>query len=81
MCSGNEKRRHILIMINVHPKGRLGNQMFQYCLARIISDKLDYATDMNLPLDNSIISSVKAIKSPVEQLKRHECDFNVLLTK
>lgn len=36
-------------MIRVHPKGRLGNLMFQYALSRIIGTKLGCATDMDLP--------------------------------
>ena len=66
-------------MINTHPKGRLGNQMFQYCLARIISDKLDYAIDMNLPFDNAKMLKGKIVKAPVEQLSGHEIDLKGIL--
>jgi hypothetical protein len=67
-------------MINIHPKGRLGNQMFQYCLARIISEQLDYATDMELPFKNAKILKGKIVKSPVEQLNGHEIDLKGVLS-
>ena len=67
-------------MINIHPKGRLGNQMFQYCLARIIAEQLDYATDMELPFENAKILKGKIVKAPVEQLVGHEIDLKGILS-
>jgi len=66
-------------MINVRPKGRLGNLMFQYCLSRIISEVTGYATDMELPFKNCKMLKGKIINTPVEKLIGHEIDLKKVL--
>lgn len=66
-------------MINIHPKGRLGNQMFQYCLARILAERLGYATDMDLPFNNAKKSKGRIIKTPVERLSGHKINLKQIL--
>lgn len=66
-------------MINIHPKGRLGNLMFQYALSRIIAEDKDYATDMELPFENAKILSGKHVSKPVEKLTGHDVGLKGLL--
>lgn len=53
--------------------------MFQYCLARIIAEQKDYATDMELPFKNAKVSRGKVIKSPVEKLTGHKINLKGIL--
>lgn len=66
-------------MINIHPKGRLGNLMFQYALGRIIAEHKDYAMDMELPFDNAKKLSGKHVRTPVDKLTEHRIDLQAIL--
>ncbi len=65
-------------MVNIHPKGRLGNLMFQYALSRIISERMDYATDMDLPFDNAKMLRGRICKGSVQKLTGHTIDLKAI---
>jgi len=67
-------------MINIKYKGRLGNNIFQYCLGRIIAEKLNYKLVGKLDnFTNCIELDGQNFSYPIQTLLMHNIDINKIL--
>jgi hypothetical protein len=69
-------------MVEVHYKGRLGNQMFQYALGRIIAEHLGYSLEssplLGLPRTADLISG-DTFQQPIQTLQASQIDLPAIL--
>lgn len=67
-------------MVTINYKGRLGNTIFQYCLGRIIAEKLNYK--LNGKLNEFTYATElhgKEFSNPVDVLSNHVIDLDAIL--
>ena len=70
-------------MVSIEYKGEFGNNLFQYALARIISEELGYELKTEFPyvgFPNIVSLDGKTIESPKEVLEGHIIDLNGVLS-
>lgn len=67
-------------MVYINYKGRLGNNIFQYCLGRIIAENLKFKLVGKLnDFSNAIEFDGRSFLNPIESLSGHDIDFNNII--